>query len=223
MPCASPSEWAFDAGRRTPEMSARYLALGDSYTIGEGVAEHERWPVQLTDLLRQRGIALEAPVIVAKTGWTTDELLDAIEAAAPAGMFDLVTLLVGVNDQYRGRSRAAYEPAFRSALDRAISFARGESARVVVLSIPDWGVTPFAAGADRARIAREIDDFNAANRSAARAAGARYADVAPSSRRAAGDPSLLAADGLHPSARLYAEWARLVMPEATAALGTARR
>ncbi|HVR06833.1 MAG TPA: SGNH/GDSL hydrolase family protein [Thermoanaerobaculia bacterium] len=203
-----------------PADAPRYLALGDSYTIGEAVAAAGRWPVQLAVLLRRAGVAVGEPEIVARTGWTTAELSAGIDAAAPHGPFALVSLLIGVNDQYRGGQPASYRAAFTAMLRRAIAFAGGEPGRVIVLSIPDWSVTPFAAGSGRElpRIAREIRDFNAVNREETGHAGARYVDVTPASERALGDPSLLAADGLHPSAAMYAEWARLALPAARAAL-----
>lgn len=196
----------------------RFLALGDSYTIGEGVPPTERWPVHLAKLLRERGIDVGEPAIIARTGWTTDELSAAMDQADPRGPFDLVSLLIGVNNQYRGRSEAEYREQFRALLRRAIALAGGRPGRVLVLSIPDWGVTPFAQGRDRAQIATEIDRFNAANREIARELGARYVDVTPVSRREGADADWLAPDGLHPSGRMYAEWARLALPEAQAAL-----
>lgn len=199
----------------------RFLALGDSYTIGEAVAAGEGWPARLAALLREEGVEIGEPRIVATTGWTTDELAAGIDAAAPAGQYDLVSLLIGVNDQYRGRETEDYAPAFGELLARAIRFAGGDAGRVMVLSIPDWGVTPFASERDRAEIARAIDRFNAINRDAARARGARYVDVTEISRRAGEDGALLAADGLHPSGAMYLEWARLALPTARAALGIA--
>lgn len=189
-----------------------FLALGDSYTIGEAVDTTERWPVRLAELLRARGIAVAEPVIVAKTGWTTDELSRGIDDASPAGTYDVVSLLIGVNNQYRGRSADEYREQFRALVDRAVQFADGRADHVVVLSIPDWGVTPFAAGRDRARIAAEIDAFNAINREETERRGARYVDVAPISRRAYENPSLVAHDGLHPSGTMYAAWAELALP-----------
>jgi len=183
------------------KQSAHYLALGDSYTIGESVAVEERWPVQLAKTLH-----IGEPEIIAKTGWTTDELNAAIDKANPQGPYELVTLLIGVNNQYRGRSAAQYRDEFRALLQRAVSFAGENAAHVIVVSIPDWGVTPFAKGRDRATIAREIDEFNAINREEAVKAGAHYADITPISRRAAQDPTLVAPDGLHPSAKMYSEW-----------------
>lgn len=199
----------------------RYLALGDSYTIGESVGAADRWPVLLAALLRERGAAVAGPEIVARTGWTVRELSQGIDAAAPHGSYELVTLLIGVNDQYRGGDPEVYRADFVAMLRRAVGFAGGRAERVVVLSIPDWGVTPFAAesGRDRGKIAAEIDRFNAINREEAARAGARYVDVTPISRKAAAERSLIAIDGLHPSGTMYAEWARLALPAAQAALG----
>ena len=198
-------------------MTARFLALGDSYTIGEAVAADERWPAQLGRLLADAGFAIGDPEIIAVTGWTTAELAAGMDAAAPRGPWDLVSLLIGVNNQYRGLDVSEYRSEFRTLLARAISLA-GSSRRVIVLSIPDWGVTPFAEGRDRAAIAAAIDRFNAVNREEAAAAGARYVDITGVSRRAAADASLTASDGLHPSGAMYAAWAGLVLPHALAAL-----
>jgi lysophospholipase L1-like esterase len=192
----------------------RFLALGDSYTIGEAAPEGDRWPVQIAALLRERGVSIADPEIVARTGWTTDELDAAIDAADPRGPYALVTLLIGVNNQYRGRGVDEYRAQFRALLERAVSFAGGDAGRVVVLSIPDWGVTPFAADRDAARVAAEIDAFNAVNRAVAGELGARWVDVAPASRRAARDRDLVASDGLHYSGKMYGEWARLALPAA---------
>jgi lysophospholipase L1-like esterase len=201
----------------------RFLALGDSYTIGEGVAEAERWPVQLAARLRERGVSIDDPEIIARTGWTTDELSAAIDDADPRGPYDLVSLLIGVNNQYRGREAEEYRAELTALLCRAIAFAGGDASRVLVLSIPDWGVTPFAEGRDRARIAAEIDVYNAINREEAARAGARYVDVTPQTRAAGADPAFLVSDGLHPSGRSYAEWARLALPAALEVVGTTAR
>jgi lysophospholipase L1-like esterase len=208
-----------------PSAEVRILALGDSYTIGEGVRPDERWPVRLAAALRARGSStarIAEPMIIARTGWTTDELSRGIDEAAPRGGFDIVTLLVGVNDQYRGRSSRDYRERFRALLQRAVGFAGRRAASVVVISIPDWGVTPFAAGRDRARIASEIDAFNAINKAEAQSAGARYVDITGISRRAATDRSLLASDGLHPSASMYDDWVRVLVPVVDAALAQRR-
>jgi lysophospholipase L1-like esterase len=193
----------------------RFLALGDSYTIGESVAVADRWPNQLMRELRKRGVETGEPQIIAKTGWTTDELSSAIDAAKPSGRFDLVTLLIGVNNQYRGRDAEQYRKEFAALLKRAIGFAGGDAKRVVVVSIPDWGVTPFAASRDRAKIAAEIDRFNAINAEETKRAGAKYADITPISRKS---PTLVAPDGLHPSAAMYAQWVTVILPQAEAAL-----
>jgi lysophospholipase L1-like esterase len=203
---------------RSSTDGARFLALGDSYTIGESVASTERWPVQLASMLRERGIDVAEPEIIATTGWTTDELASATAERVSRGQFELVSLLIGVNNQYRRRPLDEYREQFRGLLEQAIVFAADSPGRVLVLSIPDWGVTPSAEGRDREQIAREIDAFNAVNRESAARSGARYVDVTPASRQAAGDRELVAEDGLHPSGAMYRSWAELALPEALAAL-----
>jgi len=197
-------------------MALSYLALGDSYTIGEGVPEAGRWPHQLARALRAEGIALDDPLTIATTGWTTDELDAAIDAADPRGPFDFASLLVGVNNQYRGRDVDDYAAGFAALLARAIGFAGGRPGRVLVLSIPDWGVTPFAAasGRDTAAIARELDAYNAAARRVCDARGVAFVDITAASRARGAEPQMLAADGLHPSGSMYSEWTRLALPVA---------
>ncbi len=203
-----------------------FLALGDSYTIGEGVPEHARWPAQLEALLRARGIGIDGPRIIAKTGWTTDELdagIDAAHATEPIPSdHALVSLLIGVNNQYRGRTLGEYETQFAGLLERAIRFAGGEAARVIVLAIPDWGITPFAiqSGRDRAQISAELDAFNEAAQRIAEARGARFVDIAPVSRERGGEVEMLAEDGLHPSAAMYARWAEYSLAAAEQALAS---
>jgi lysophospholipase L1-like esterase len=197
----------------------RFLALGDSYTSGERVLPAARWPVQLAALLRAAGLAVAEPEIVARTGWTVDDLAVALEESEPSGPYDLVSLQIGVNDEYRGRSAEIYRGELRVILRRAIAYAGGRPARVIVLSIPDWSVTPFAAHRSRPEIAADIERFNAVDREETARAGARYVDVTPESREAAKDPALLADDGLHPAPAMYAAWARLALAPALAALG----
>ncbi|MFT4246748.1 MAG: SGNH/GDSL hydrolase family protein [Pseudomonas sp.] len=199
---------------------SRYLALGDSYSIGEGVAEAGRWPVQLARALRAEGVALDDPQIVAATGWTTDELDAGIDAADPRGPFALVSLLVGVNNQYRGRPLDEYRAQFGALLDRAIGFAGGPAGRVLVLSIPDWGVTPFARaqGRDPDQIGREIDAFNAVAAEVCGDRGVTFVDITPFSRIHGAETRMLADDALHPSAAMYAGWTALALPEARRAL-----
>lgn len=194
----------------------RYLALGDSYTIGESVAESERWPVLLAAKLREQGFAIDRPEIIARTGWTTDELENAIRETSPTPPYDLVSLLIGVNNQYRGHSPAEYREQFARLLEQAIGFAGGDPANVVVLSIPDWGVTPFAEDRDRAKIALDIDLFNSINRDETERRGARYVDITPLSRRP--DPDLVAEDGLHPSGSMYRLWVEAALPAAVQAI-----
>jgi lysophospholipase L1-like esterase len=208
------------AGTAQPA-APRYLALGDSYTIGEGLAANENWPHQLAAALRAQGVAIADPEIIARTGWTTDELSAAMDAHAFHPPYDLVTLLIGVNNQYRGRDLGNYRVEFRKLLERAIALAGGNARHVVVVSIPDWGVTRFGAesGRDRAGIAREIDAFNAAAAEISAALHVRQADVTATSRDRGGDADMLAADGLHPSAAMYARWLPAVSAAARAALG----
>ncbi len=196
-----------------------YLALGDSYTIGEGVEDAGRWPVQLAARLRAMGIALADPRIIATTGWTTDELAAAMDAAEPLGTWDVVSLLIGVNNQYRGRPVDDYAGEFQRLLRRAIALAGGRADRVLVLSIPDWGVTPFAlaSGRDRPAIAAALDAYNAAARELCMAEGVAFVDITGISR-APGTAGLLAEDGLHPSAAQYARWTDAALPVARALL-----
>jgi len=197
-----------------------YLALGDSYTVGEGVTADGRWTHQLAAVLRGGGIALHDPRTIARTGWTTDELDAAIYAELPPSNYDLVTLLIGVNNQYRGHDVDNYAAEFERLLARAIGFAGGRAERVVVLSIPDWGATRFGAGSGRdlARVSAELDAYNAAGRAACARHGAAFVDITAASRAHGGDESMLAADGLHPGPSMYARWARLALPAARAAL-----
>jgi lysophospholipase L1-like esterase len=194
----------------------RYLALGDSYTIGEGVAEDSRWPVQLARALRGEGTALDDPDIIAATGWTSDELDAAIDTAQPADDYDLVSLLIGVNNQYRGRAVDEYRHQFAALLERAIGFAGGRSERVLVLSIPDWGATRFGrdSGRDLAVIADELDAYNDAARGICATRGVAFVDITPVSRDRGRQPEMLADDGLHPSAAMYARWTQLALPVA---------
>lgn len=211
-----------DSGPAVQARVLRYLALGDSYTIGEGVDPRDRWPRQLAARVRRHKIPLGDPFVIAKTGWTTDELTTGMDAARPEGPFDLVSLLIGVNDQYRDRSVEKYRPELRSLIARCVALTAGRPWRVIVVSIPDWGVTPFAATRNRATIAMAIDRFNAVNREEAAAVGATYLDITPTSRTAAHNRALIASDGLHPSGAMYDAWARLAEARAIAALAHGR-
>ncbi|WP_228780012.1 SGNH/GDSL hydrolase family protein [Aquiflexum lacus] len=193
------------------EKTFTYLALGDSYTIGEGVDEKDRYPNQTVDLLKVKGLEFEKPTIIAKTGWTTDELVKGIVHAEIEGnTYDLVTLLIGVNNQYRGRPLENYESEFRTLLQDAITYAKGNSNRVVVISIPDWGVTPFAVnrGSDQEKVAKEIDEFNASKKSIANQLGVHYIDITEEYREIGALPQMVVSDNLHPSALVYEKWAQ---------------
>ncbi len=196
--------------------SLSYLALGDSYTIGESVAVDARWPQQLASALRSRQVPVGDPRIIATTGWTTDELNDAISAAQPLGHYDFVSVLIGVNDQYRGHPLPAYKQRFAPLLERAIGFAGGRADRVLVMSIPDWGVTRFGreSGRDTAQIAQELDAYNGAARAICVAHGVAFVDITGVSRLHGAEPAMLAGDGLHPSAAMYALWTQAALPVA---------
>lgn len=205
-----------------PTDGQSYLALGDSYTIGEAVAQSSSFPFQLASNLSSLGLKVNTPKIIARTGWTTDELQGAIRAEALTGKFDIVTLLIGVNNQYRGNSIDTYRTEFKELLQTAINFAGGNKAHVFVVSIPDWGATPFGKQSGRGVqvIANEIDTFNAVNREETLRAGVSYTDITPGSRNAAADQSLVASDGLHPSGMMYKDWVTLLAPAVFKAFAT---
>lgn len=191
-----------------------YLALGDSYTIGEAVPAADSFPYQLAARLRAEQIFVEQPYIIATTGWTSSELQAAIKTAALGTKFDLVTLLIGVNNQYRGESITVYRQEFAALLQTALDLAGGDKTRVFVVSIPDWGATPFgvASGRGQEAIALDIDAFNAVNKEETLRAGVNYTDITPASRAAVSDPELVAEDGLHPSAKMYSDWVNNLLP-----------
>ncbi len=197
----------------TPAVTAKsWLALGDSYTIGQGVAATERFPAQTVALLQQKGIVVSALTYIATTGFTSSNLQAAINTQNPAP-HDVVTLLIGVNDQYqRGADTVGYRQRFTQLLEQSITLARGKAKQVVVLSIPDYSVTPFASGNDTARIRQELDVYNSINRSVTLAYGIAYLDITASTKEARYNPSLLAADGLHPSGIEYQKWAQRLLP-----------
>ncbi len=191
-------------------MSYSYLALGDSYTIGELVPIFDSFPYQAVQLLRKKyNVEILAPEIVAKTGWTTDELLSAIDTTKFLSSYDFVTLLIGVNNQYRGRSVENYKLEFEQLLQKAIRFAKGISKNVFVLSIPDWGATPFAEGKEITQIATEIDSYNLACMQITLHHQCQYIEITRSQRADGMDTVFLASDLLHPSGKEYAKWAEL--------------
>ncbi len=203
-------------------MHNNFLALGDSYTIGEGVTREEGWPAQLVDLLASDGIPFNPPEIIAETGWTTRDLLHALDKDAARPTYDLVSLLIGVNNQYQGLAIEQYQEEFDVLLTRAIACAGDQPERVLVLSIPDWGVTPFAqqdATRSSKDIADEIDAYNKINCSIAYRRGCMYADVTVLTRENKADPHAWAADGLHPAPLMYTHWARKLQPQLRLHLG----
>ena len=195
-----------------------YLALGDSYTIGESVPAGQSFPYQLVSELNKQKHILNNPEIIATTGWTTDELIDAIlRSDVSDKKYDLVTLLIGVNDQYRGLSQENYKAKFQQILNTAIKLAAGNKKHVFVLSIPDYGVTPFGKE-NEATISSQIDEFNVINKQISNTAGVNYLDITPISKLAKNDPDMIAGDGLHPSAKMYREWVKLLAPVVIAEL-----
>ena len=199
-----------ETGSETGNPTMRFLALGDSYTIGQGVTADSRWPVLLTDTLIRSGFKMEDPQIIARTGWTTGELKAGIDAASPKGPFKLVSLLIGVNNQYRGVSSGytmeGYRDEFSGLLQMAIGFAEGDPDRVFVVSIPDYSVTSFVPETSKERVSLEIDQYNSVNRQIAENLSVINFDITPSSRLAAEDLQLLASDNLHPSGKMYRMW-----------------
>jgi phospholipase/lecithinase/hemolysin len=185
-----------------------YLALGDSYTIGESVSQAESFPYLLVSKLNSRGKNFAAPRVIARTGWTTNDLQQAMVSANITRKYDFVSLLIGVNNQYQGLSRSTYRTQFKELLNRAINHAGGKVSHVSVLSIPDWGQTPFGkkSGRNTQKITEDIAAFNAINKAESAAKGVSYTDITPTSNRVTSDPALVAKDGLHYSAKMHALW-----------------
>ena len=208
---ADPPATPYNTGPVLTGPKKYWLALGDSYTIGQSVATGDRFPTQTANLLKQSGINIDEPYYIATTGWTTNNLANAITAQNPAN-HDVVSLLIGVNDQYQTRDTSGYRMRFASLLNKAIQLANGKTDRVFVLSIPDYSVTPFASQSDTAQIRKEIDWFNAINSQVTQSYNVAYLDITPGTRLAKTNTALLAADGLHPSALEYRNWANRLAP-----------
>lgn len=190
----------------------RYLALGDSYTIGTAIGRDSAYSALLGDSL-QAAYNLDTVEyqVIAKNGWTTADLKNGISMAAPDSSFDIVTLLIGVNNQYQGRSISEYEREFEELAHQAIVFAGGRPARVLVISIPDWGVSPAGAG-NRTQVAAQIDAFNAAQKTICDSLGINFVDITPLSRTGLNDSELIARDGLHFSSQMHQLWMRKIYP-----------
>ena len=194
----------------TAQHTLTYLALGDSYTIGEMVPADQSYPNQVAALLNKKGRHINPPTIIAKTGWRTDELIQGITNANLTQKFDIVTLLIGVNNQYQNKDTAIYHTEFVQLLKTAIDFAKGNKHHVFILSIPDWGVTPFANGRNLEKIAAEINAYNRINKEESKKAGVNYINITSFYRDMGDDPAYLAGDKLHPSGKMYEKWAKLV-------------
>ena len=190
-----------------------YLALGDSYTIGESVLESERWPNQLAQELEGTSLGVDTVTIIAKTGWTTAELIEGIRISKNTNQYDLVSLLIGVNNQYRGQSIERFEKELVALIQTAIEYSKTGSKAVFLVSIPDWGVTPFAKDRNRTQIAKEIDAFNAVISKQAKNFKLPFIDITPISKGASSDLSLLAEDQLHPSGKMYNLWVQKIKSE----------
>ena len=195
-----------------------WLALGDSYTIGESVKEEDRFPAQTISLLNNDSLSFVNPQYIATTGWTCQNLLDAITQQNLQNTFDIVSLLIGVNDQYQNRDTAGYREKFTLCLQKAIALAGNKTNHVLVISIPDYSVTPFAANDDTELIRKQIDEFNAINKEVTLSYNINYVYITDLTRAAKTDASLIANDGLHPSAKEYAKWAALLTPQIEKAL-----
>jgi lysophospholipase L1-like esterase len=190
----------------------KFLALGDSYTIGESVKEDERWPEQLATALRKKGFTVDKPRIIATTGWRTDQLKNAIEEAHLKPEFNLVSLLIGVNNQYQGKSSDSYAPEFDELLNTAIRLAGGKKENVFVVSIPDYGFTPYGKP-NQPKISKELDEFNRINKKITEKAGVQYVNITNVSRKGLEQPDMVADDGLHPSGKMYRQWVELMMDQ----------
>lgn len=188
----------------------KFLALGDSYTIGESVGEGQRWPAQLVSALMLKGFTCHQPVIVAVTGWRTDQLMIAMEKRNLETDYTLVSLLIGVNNQYQGKSVDTYRAEFAELLEMAIAHADGNASAVFVLSIPDYGYTPFGKER-RSEISKHIDAFNEVNKHVTTKRGVLYIDITDISRRGLQEPQLIADDRLHPSGKMYALWVERIL------------
>ncbi|HEX2898654.1 MAG TPA: SGNH/GDSL hydrolase family protein [Bacteroidia bacterium] len=191
--------------------SIRFLALGDSYTIGESVDADQSWPMQLRARLMEQSVEVEWYKIIARTGWKTKDLKDGIQVSSPDANYNLVGLLIGVNDFFQGRGLDEYRQRFQGLLETAIKLAGGRKERVFVISIPDYSYTPLYKS-NRDVVSGGIDDFNSVNKKVTLAAGVQYFDITPISRQGLDDPALVASDGLHPSGKQYTAWVKLMEP-----------
>ncbi len=204
-----------NSSTESPEVSLgpiKYLALGDSYTIGESVPDSLRWPVQLADSLQKEEIQVSDLNIIAKTGWTTAELQEGIANNPPSPPYNLVSLLIGVNNQYRGYDIEIYRTEFRELIEQAIGFAGGDSTKVFTVSIPNYGVTPFGQTRGEDRIRQELLMYDAIAKEISGEYGIPFVNITPISEDAKEDSSLIADDELHPSGKMYSLWVQEMLP-----------
>jgi len=190
----------------------KYLALGDNYTIGENISENNRWPIQLAEVLNKNNISIGKPKIIAKTGWTTDELKSGIDVTILDYPYDFVSLLIGVNNQFKQKSLLEFKEEFQNLLNQAVSFSGNKKEHVFVVSIPDWGVMPFAEGRDREQVRTEIDNFNQIIYEICAIERIAFIDITSISRDISKHPEWIASDGFHPSGAQYTEWVNEILP-----------
>ena len=193
--------------------TSKFLALGDSYTIGQSVEVNQRWPVQFLKELKSSVNAIDTLQIIARTGWRVDELKEAMNSSNLEPPYGLVSLLIGVNNQYQGQSANDFRPEFIEILEKSLKLVNNRKERFFVISIPDWGASPFGSGFDRAKVSKEIDEFNSVLKEESEKRGVRYFNITDISRRALTDRTLIASDGLHPSGKMYKLWVDKMIPE----------
>ena len=206
------------ADTSTSAKTYTYLALGDSYTIGQSVSNNDRFPAQTVALLAKENIKVSTPLYIATTGWTTTNLMNAINATNLTPPYDIVSLLIGVNDQYQSRDTTGYRQRFTGLLEKSIQLSGNRPSRVFVVSIPDYSATPFVPQAQKPQVSKEVDWFNSINKDVTEQRKISYTDITPGSRDAATNTALVASDGLHPSGLEYAKWAMMLAPKIKAAL-----
>ena len=202
---------SFNLHAQYTSTAMKFLALGDSYTIGESVAEKDRWPEQLADNLRAKGKKVDRPKIIGVTGWRTDQLKAAIEEAHLKNEYGMVSLLIVVNNQYQHKTVESYKPEFEELLKMAIELAGGKKENVFVVSIPDYGYTPFGKP-KQAEISQAIDDYNDANKKITEKMGVKYINITDLTRKGLDNPEYVAEDGLHPSGKMYSLWVERMTP-----------
>ena len=186
-----------------------FIALGDSYTIGEGVNEDERWPNQFVDVAYESGVDFDQPMIIAETGWKTYDLLNAIDQTNFTKKYDYISLLIGVNNQFNSRPIDEFEEDLNKLMDEMKRIKKNDGS-IIIISIPDWGYTPFGESSDMSDISEQINLFNSSLRKFATTNGLKYVDVTEISRRGINEPDLITNDNLHPSGIMYLEWAKKI-------------